>query len=106
MNWDSFGASPGTHHSRCFLWQKAQPSKLDNQKNGWKGICIYQQHNGEPLRCLVHALARCVIHLRKQNTVGKDYLSAYFVDGARKNVTAEDISKHLKLAAGLLHYPT
>jgi hypothetical protein len=47
-----------------------------------------------------------VIHLRKQNTVGKDYLSAYFVDGARKNVTAEDISKHLKLAAGLLHYPT
>jgi hypothetical protein len=80
--------------------------KLDNQKNGWKGVCIYQQHNGEPLRCPVRALARRVIHLQKHNTVGKDYLSAYFVDGARKDITAEDISKHLKLAAGLLHYPT
>jgi hypothetical protein len=80
--------------------------KLDNQKNGWKGVCIYQQHNGEPVRCPVHALAWCVIHLRKHNAVGKDYLSTYFVDGARKDVTAEVISKHLKLAAGLLHYPT
>ena len=23
--------------------------KLDNQKNGWKGVCVYQQHNGNPL---------------------------------------------------------
>jgi hypothetical protein len=80
--------------------------KLDNQKNGWKGVCMYQQHNGEPLWCPVRALARRVIHLRKHNAVGKDYLSAYFVDGPRMDVTAEDISKHLKLAAGLLHYPT
>ena len=29
-----------------------------------------------------------------------------YVNGARKDVTAEDISKHLKLAAGLLNYPT
>jgi hypothetical protein len=31
--------------------------KLDNQKNGWKGVCVYQQQNGDPLRCLVQALA-------------------------------------------------
>ncbi len=31
--------------------------KLDNQKNGWKDICVYQQHNGNPLRCPVCALA-------------------------------------------------
>ncbi len=31
--------------------------KLDNQKNGWKGVCVYQQHNGEPLRCPVRAIA-------------------------------------------------
>ncbi len=80
--------------------------KLDNQKNGWKGVCVYQQHNGEPLRCPVRAIARRVIHMQTHNTVGTDYLSAYFVDGVRKDVTAEDISKHLKLAAGLLNYPT
>ena len=80
--------------------------KLDNQKNGWKGVCIYQQHNKEPLQCPVRALARRMIHMQKHNVVGKDYLSAYFVDGACKDVTAEDISKHLKLAVGLLHCPT
>jgi hypothetical protein len=80
--------------------------KLVNQKNRWKGVCVYQQHNGEPLWCPVRALARRVIHMQKHNAVGKDYLSAYFVNGTCKDVTAEDISKHLKLAVGLLHYPT
>ena len=30
--------------------------KLDNQKNGWKGVCVYQEHNGDekfsPVRVL------------------------------------------------------
>ncbi len=30
--------------------------KLDNQKNGWKGICIYQEANGEEYLCPVGAL--------------------------------------------------
>jgi hypothetical protein len=30
--------------------------KLENQKNSWKGVCVYQQHNGDPLRCPVCAL--------------------------------------------------
>jgi hypothetical protein len=51
--------------------------KLDNQKNGWKGVCVYQQHNREPLWCPVHALARHMIHMGKHNAVGKDYLSTY-----------------------------
>jgi hypothetical protein len=40
------------------------------------------------------------------NARPQDYLSSYYVNGARKDVTAEDISKHLNLAAGLLNYPT
>jgi hypothetical protein len=44
--------------------------------------------------------------MHTHNAVGTDYLLAYFVDGVRRDVTAEDISKHLKLAAGLLNYPT
>ena len=66
----------------------------------------YQQHNGEPLQCPVRALARRVIHMRTHNAVAWDYLSTYFVDGVCQDVTAEDISKHLKIMAGLLHYPT
>jgi len=27
--------------------------KLDNQKNGWKGVCVYQEANGDPLDCPV-----------------------------------------------------
>ena len=44
--------------------------------------------------------------MHTHNAVGTDYLLAYFADGVRRDVTAEDISKHLKLAAGLLNYPT
>ena len=30
--------------------------KLDNQKNGWKGVCVYQEANGEEYLCPVRAL--------------------------------------------------
>ena len=79
--------------------------KLDNQKNGWKGVCVYQQHNCDPLRCPIRALAWRVTHTRSNNAGPRDYLSSYYVNGARKDVTVEDISKHLKLAVGLLNYP-
>jgi hypothetical protein len=32
--------------------------KLDNQKNGWKGVCVYQEANGDPVNCPVWALGR------------------------------------------------
>jgi hypothetical protein len=32
--------------------------KLDNQKNGWKGVCMHQEANGEAFNCPVKALAR------------------------------------------------
>ncbi len=32
--------------------------KLDNQKNGWKGVFVYQEANGDPLDCPVRALGR------------------------------------------------
>jgi hypothetical protein len=31
--------------------------KLDNQKNGWKGVCVHQEVNGEAIHCPVRALA-------------------------------------------------
>jgi hypothetical protein len=52
--------------------------KLDKQKNGWKGVCVYQQDNGNPLRCLMCALARRAIHMGTQNAKDWDYLSTCF----------------------------
>jgi hypothetical protein len=35
--------------------------KLDNQKNGWKRICIYQEANGNNYLCPGKALGRCFL---------------------------------------------
>ena len=39
--------------------------KLDNRNNGWKGVCVHQEANGEEFNCPVKALARRVIHIRE-----------------------------------------
>ncbi len=80
--------------------------KPDNQKNGWKGICIHQEANGESCNCPVWALAQRAIHLREHKAGGKTLLSSFFHQGNRYDVCGEDISKGLKLAATILQYPT
>ena len=82
--------------------------KLDNQKNGWKNVCINHAANGDPTHCPVRALGRRYIYIRShlQGTRGwGTFLSAYWVDGARADVTAKDMSKALKWAASRLDYP-
>jgi len=37
--------------------------KLDNQKNGWKGVCVYHKANGEEFLCPVRALGQRYIHI-------------------------------------------
>ncbi len=37
--------------------------KLDNQKNGWKNVCVNQHHNGDELYSPVRALGRRYIHI-------------------------------------------
>ena len=39
--------------------------KLDNQKNGRKGVCVYQEHNGDEIFNPVRALGRRCISIRK-----------------------------------------
>jgi hypothetical protein len=79
--------------------------KFDNQKNGWKGVCIHQEANGEAFNCPVKALARRVIHIRENGGDPKTLISAFYLNGIGYDVTGEDISKGLKMAATLLHYP-
>jgi hypothetical protein len=80
--------------------------KLDNQKNGWKGVCVYQESNGDPTHCPVWALSQHYLHLRENGASQKTVISAYFHDGKRFNVTSDHISLALKLAARSLEYPT
>jgi hypothetical protein len=79
--------------------------KLDNQKTGWKGICVYQEGNGDPIHCPVRALGRRYLHLEKNGANKKTILSAYFYGSKRLDVTANHISSALKLAATVLEYP-
>jgi hypothetical protein len=80
--------------------------KLDNQKNGWKGVCVHQEANGEPFNCPVRALARQTLHLQDHNAGRKTLLSAFFHKGTRSDVCGEDVSKGLKLVATILQYPS
>jgi hypothetical protein len=80
--------------------------KLNNQKNGRKGVCVHQEANGEAFNCPVKALARQVIHIWEHEGDNATLLSAFYLDGQRYDVTGDDISKGLKMAATLLHYPS
>ncbi len=53
--------------------------KLENQKNGWKGVCIHQQANGDPIHCPVRALGRRISHLRLYAHHPETFLSTFFV---------------------------
>jgi hypothetical protein len=79
--------------------------KLDNQKNGWKAVCIHQEANGNVYCCPVRAGGRRVCHIRTNTSDRKTFLSAYFVQGIRHDVKDQDIRENLKWAATELQYP-
>jgi hypothetical protein len=81
--------------------------KLDNQKNGWKRVCVYQEANGDRLNCPVRALlSRRYLHLRKNGATKTTIILAYFNEGRRYDVTSGHVSSALTLATGALEYPT
>jgi hypothetical protein len=79
--------------------------KLDNQKNGWKGVCINQEANGDNVDCPVRALGRRYVHIRHHVSNPDTFLSAFFVNNVRFDVTDVDIRRSLKFAAQVLNYP-
>ena len=96
-----------TKNARAFDIMRAKSAtlKLDNQKNGWKGVCVNHEHNGESVYCAVRALGRRYLHIR-QHAQGdwKCLLSAYFVNDKRHDVTDKDIREGVKAAATALDY--
>ena len=80
--------------------------KQDNQKNRWKGVCIFHEANGEVYLCPMRALGRRCVHIRQHGGTTKTTLSSYWSKGIRADVTAEHVSKALKSATTELQYPT
>ena len=70
--------------------------KLDNQKNGWKGVCVHQEANGERTHCPVRALAWRYLHIREHTNDLSTFLSAFFDANTRFDVTDNDIRNSLK----------
>ena len=79
--------------------------KLDNQKNGWKGVCIHHHTNGHSHCCPVKALARRVAHIRHNTPDDSTFLSAFFINSTQFDVTDTDMRKSIKAAATILDYP-
>jgi hypothetical protein len=81
---------------------------LDNQKNGWRNVCVNHHHNGDDIFCpSVHALGRRYIHIRKQMRNNWDTLLSTVWDekGKKMHVTDKIIRQGLKMAATVLEYP-
>ena len=96
---------PRDAHSDLIESADGTTMKLDNQKNGWKGVCVYQQANGDPVDCPVRALGRRYVHLRSHGVTKRTIISAYYYGGKRFDITAEHINAALKMAARALEYP-
>ena len=88
------------------LYADGATLKLDNQKNGWKGVCVYQEHNGDENFSPVRALGRRFVSIHNKAKNKKTYLSAYWVGGRRKYLNAESMSEALKFATTALNYPS
>ena len=65
---------------------------------------VYQEHNIVENFGPLRALGRRCVSIRQNMSNKKTYLSAYWVDGKRKDVTADNMSAALKFAATALYY--
>ncbi len=79
---------PRDAHANLIASAHGATMKLDNQKNCWKGVCVYQQANGDPINCPVRALGQRYLHLHSHGATDRIILSAYYYDGKRFDVTA------------------
>ena len=69
--------------------------KLDNHKNGWKGVCVYQEQNGDEKFSPVRALGGRFVSIRNIVNNKNTYLSEYWVGGRRKDLNADNMSAAL-----------
>ncbi len=70
-------------------------------------MCVYHKYNGNGWHCPACALARRYLHLCDMGAGSKMFLLANYNDMEKcSDITNEDVSKALKVAATILDYPT
>ena len=69
-------------------------------------MCVYQEHNRDENFIPVSSLGRRYVSIRRKLSNKKTYLSAYWVGGIQKYLTAENMSAALKFATTALNYPS
>jgi hypothetical protein len=81
--------------------------RLDNQKNGWRNVCVNHHHNGDDIFSPVRAIGRRYIHIRKhmKGNWNTPLSAVWDEQGKRMDVTDKIIRRALKLAATALEYP-
>ena len=85
---------------------KCATLKLDNQKNGWKGVCVNHEANGDEYNCGVKAIGRLYCHIRKHTSDPSTPLFTYFDEkGKQGTVSDQDIREAIKTAATECDYP-
>ena len=80
--------------------------KLDNQKNGWKVVCVHQHANGRKFVCIVRAIGCRYCYIRQASDGDcKIWLSEYW-DNSKIccDITNKDIRRNVKFAAMELNY--
>ena len=97
---------PRQSHENLIMSADSATLRLDNQKNGWKGVCIHHESNGDAIFDPVRALGRRVLHIRTHaNGDEAVFLSAVYNNAVRSDISDKDIRAALKLAAAALEYP-
>ena len=81
--------------------------RLDNQKNGWRNVCVNHHHNDDEIFSPVRALGRRFLHIRKHMNGNWDTeLSAVYDEPEkRSDVADKHVRTALKKAAVILEYP-
>ena len=81
--------------------------RISNQKSGHAGACIHHEAlPGKGQRCPIRALGRRVCHVSRHSRSGNAFLSSYWDDIGRGDVTDGNISYAVKFAAKMLNYPS
>jgi hypothetical protein len=86
------------------LLADAATLKLNNQKNGWKGVFISHHSNGEGAFDPVYALGSRYVHIRSHTSDPSTYLSSVFDKDGHSDISDKDIRAALKLAASVQDY--
>ena len=79
--------------------------KILQQKNGWRGVCINHHSNDDLIMCPVIAIGCHCGHIAVNKYKPETFLSTYWVDGNKYDVTDAGIRSALKHTRGVLNYP-